>query len=58
MKTMTFSVLTVMILASSAAAGGITFNLPNLDFPPRDTVIVGKDCALPDAIAGQCTAEK
>lgn len=58
MKTTLFAFAATLMIATSASAGGFSFNLPNLDFPNPDTVTVGKNCLLSDAMAGLCTAQQ
>ena len=50
MKNLVLAALTTAALASSASAGGISFSLPNLSFPPAQDVTVEKDC-LPNTAA-------
>ncbi len=58
MKLTVFTLAAGLLVATSASAGGIIFELPNLEFPAPETVTVAKDCALPDAQSGLCTADR
>ena len=41
-----------------ATAGGFSFSLPNLSFPPAADVTVSKDCVSPDATSGLCMVQE
>ncbi|MDA9207743.1 hypothetical protein N9O61_02540 [Octadecabacter sp.] len=58
MKRTVFTFAAGLMMATSANAGGIVFDLPNLEFPAPETVTVAKDCVLPDAQSGLCTADR
>jgi len=47
---MTFS----LMIASSAAAGSITFYIPNLHFPPKSPDTVTQDCMTFDTTEDTC----
>lgn len=44
MKHLLFVAAATAMFTTSAAAGGFAFTLPTLDYPPSETVTVGKDC--------------
>lgn len=56
MKSIVLATATTLIIATSASASGMTFSLPNLTFPPADTVTVTKDCLSLDTTAPTCPA--
>ena len=58
MKNLTLAALTSALLASSAAAGGIAFSLPNLTFPTAPETIVTKDCQSFDVTETVCTEQE
>ncbi|WP_187292536.1 hypothetical protein [Octadecabacter antarcticus] len=58
MKRIALITATTLMLATSATAGGITFSLPNLSFPPTADVTVNKDCLSPDAATGLCIVQE
>ncbi len=58
MKRIALVTATTLMLATSATAGGITFSLPNLWFPPASDITVNKDCASVDALTGLCIAQE
>ena len=58
MKNIALAALTSVLLASSATAGGITFSLPNLTFPPVPETTVTKDCQSFDVTNGVCSEQE
>jgi hypothetical protein len=46
------------LLASSASAGGISFSLPNLTFPPVSETTVTKDCQSFDVTDSVCAEQE
>ena len=58
MKTLVSAAALGLLFASSAAAGSITFSLPNLQFPPADAETVTQDCQSFDATSDTCIAQE
>ncbi|AKS44676.1 hypothetical protein SAMN05444287_2410 [Octadecabacter temperatus] len=58
MKNVALSALVSVMLASSAAAGGISFSLPNLTFPPVSETTVSKDCQSFDVTNDACSEQE
>lgn len=58
MKNIALAALTSVLLASSAAAGGISFSLPNLTFPPAPETTVTQDCQSFDVTESACTEQE
>ena len=58
MKRIALATATTQMLAMSATAGGFSFSLPNLSFPPAADVTVSKDCVSPDATSGLCMVQE
>lgn len=58
MKNLALAALTTALLASSAAAGGISFSLPSLTFPPVPETTVSKDCQSLNATESTCTGQE
>ena len=58
MKNITVAAITSVLLASSAAAGGISFSLPNLTFPPESESTVTKGCQSFDVTETACTEQE
>ncbi|SMX40044.1 hypothetical protein [Octadecabacter ascidiaceicola] len=54
MKNVTLAAVTSVLLASSASAGGISFSLPNLTFPPVSEPVVTQDCQSFDTSQNVC----
>lgn len=52
MKRIALITATILMLATSATAGGTTFPPPNLSLPPTADVVLNKDCLSPDAATG------
>ncbi len=58
MKTLASAAAVSLLFASTAAAGGITFSLPNLHFPPADAETVTQDCQSFDATSDTCIVDE
>ena len=58
MKRIALAAVTAALLATSATAGGITFSLPNLTFPPASDTTVMKDCLVTDATTVDCIPQE
>ncbi|MCF2905846.1 hypothetical protein L0666_12680 [Octadecabacter sp. CECT 8868] len=58
MKNLILTATAGIFLASAASAGGMSFSLPNLWFPPADDVTVTKDALSVDATTVTPLAEE
>ena len=58
MKTLASAAALTLLFASSAAAGGIVFSLPNYHFPPSEDVTVGKECLTQNATSETCIPQE
>lgn len=58
MKNIALAALTSVIFASTASAGGISFSLPNLTFPPASESTVTQDCQSFDVTENACIKQE
>ena len=58
MKHFVLTAIASVFLASSATAGGISFSLPNLTFPPVSETTVAKGCQSVDVTTNACIEQE
>lgn len=58
MKRIALMTATTLMLATSASAGGFSFSLPNLSFPPAADVTMGKECLPTNTTSGVCLPQE